>query len=117
IEGISNAVRLSPVDPLIHLNWQWLAHAHYMAGRDDVAVTWAARASRENARGPGGWRIWAASAGMTGRKQEAAQAPARLQELNPGVRLSNLRSYLGPYRRPEDIARYEEGLRRAGLPE
>jgi hypothetical protein len=24
---------------------------------------------------------------------------------------------LGPYRRAEDVARYEEGLRQAGLPE
>src|SRR5262249_49179243 len=30
---------------------------------------------------------------------------------------SNLRDVLGPYRRPEDLARYAEGLRKAGLPE
>jgi hypothetical protein len=29
----------------------------------------------------------------------------------------NLKDVLGPYRRAEDLSRYEEGLRQAGLPE
>jgi hypothetical protein len=42
---------------------------------------------------------------------------ARLRQLNPSLHVSNLEDVLGPYRRAEDLARYEEGLRRAGLPE
>jgi hypothetical protein len=38
------------------------------------------------------------------------------QGLNPALRLSNLPDLL-PFRRPEDFARWAEGLRRAGLPE
>ena len=52
--------------------------------------------------------------------QPAAQARksvARLGELYPTLRISNLRDVLGPYRRSEDIAKYIEGLRMAGLPE
>jgi hypothetical protein len=54
---------------------------------------------------------------MAGRLKQAQKAVARLRQLNPSVRVSNLKSVLGPYRRAEDLARYEEGLRRAGLPE
>ena len=47
---------------------------------------------------------------------EARSAIQRLQEVDPVLRVSNLRHAIGPYR-PEGLARYEEGLRLAGLPE
>jgi hypothetical protein len=64
-----------------------------------------------------GLRITAASNAMAGRPEQAHKAVARLRELNPTLRLSNFKDVLGPYRRAEDVARYEEGLRQAGLPE
>jgi hypothetical protein len=36
--------------------------------------------------------------------------------LDPGFRISSIKDFL-PFRRPEDLARYEDGLRKAGLPE
>jgi hypothetical protein len=36
--------------------------------------------------------------------------------LDPELRISNIADWL-PLRQPQDIARYEEGLRKAGLPE
>jgi hypothetical protein len=54
---------------------------------------------------------------MAGRPEQAHKAVARLRELSPTLRVSNLKDVLGPYRRAEDVARYEEGLRQAGLPE
>jgi hypothetical protein len=33
------------------------------------------------------------------------------------MRLSNLKDRIGAFRRPEDYAKYVEGLRMAGLPE
>ena len=48
--------------------------------------------------------------------EEAKGAIQRLQEVDPVLRVSNLRHAIGPYR-PEGLARYEEGLRLAGLPE
>jgi hypothetical protein len=41
---------------------------------------------------------------------------ARLRQLDPTLRISNLKDVLGPYR-PEDLAKLAEGLRLAGLPE
>lgn len=40
-----------------------------------------------------------------------------IEAVNPGLSLSGLNDRLGPYRRTEDLARYQEGLRQAGLPE
>jgi hypothetical protein len=64
-----------------------------------------------------GLRIGAASSAMAGRPEQPQKAVARLRQLNPALRVSNLKDVLGPYRRAEDLARYQEGLRRAGLPE
>jgi hypothetical protein len=54
---------------------------------------------------------------LAGRQQEAERALARLLELDPTLRVRDVRSRTGSFGRPQDLARYEEGLRRAGLPE
>jgi adenylate cyclase len=54
---------------------------------------------------------------LAGRQQETEKALGRLLALNPGMRVSDARSGTGGFGRPEDLARYEEGLRKAGLPE
>jgi hypothetical protein len=60
-------------------------------------------------------RMAAASHAMADRLQPARNALARLREIDPALRVSSLGD-LTPIRRPEDIARYAEGLRKAGLP-
>lgn len=60
--------------------------------------------------------VVAASAGHLGDAAEAAAAVRRLRELDPGLRMSNLKD-LFPIRRPEDFAVWSDGLRKAGLPE
>jgi len=62
-------------------------------------------------------RIAAASYALAGRVEEARAVSKRLQKLDPNLRLSNLADELGPYVRPQDIARIREGLRAAGLPD
>ena len=64
-----------------------------------------------------GLRLAAASNAMAGRPEQAHKAMARLRQLNPALRVSNLKDVLGPYQHAEDLVRYGEGLRRAGLPE
>ena len=41
---------------------------------------------------------------------------AGMRQLDPNLRVANLAGVV-PFRKPADIARYTEGLRRAGLPE
>jgi hypothetical protein len=41
---------------------------------------------------------------------------ARLREIAPAMRVSTVKEWQ-PFRRPDDLARLEDGLRKAGLPE
>ena len=59
----------------------------------------------------------AVSHALAGRPAEAQNALARLRRLYPSLRLSNLGDAMPPFRRSDDVARYTEGLRKAGLPE
>jgi tetratricopeptide (TPR) repeat protein len=93
------------------------AHAHFFLGRYDEAASWAAMALQDNPDFQAGVRISAASNAIVGRPEQAHEAVVRLQRLNPTLRVSNLKDVLGTYRRAEDLARYEEGLRKAGLPD
>jgi len=94
-----------------------IAHAHFFLGRHDEAESWAAMALQDNPDYQGGLRIDTASNAMSGRLEQAHKSVARLRQLNPELRVSNLKDVLGPYRRAEDLSRYQEGLRQAGLPE
>jgi len=58
----------------------------------------------------------AASNALAGRVVEAHKIMARLRELDPKLSVSNLKDYI-TFRRPEDFARFEDGLRQAGLSE
>jgi len=117
IERFARAMRLSPLDPWVTRMRGGTAHAHFFLGRYDEAASWAAMALQDRPDYQGGLRIAAASNAMAGRPEQAQQAMARLRQLNPALRVSTLNDVRGPYRRAEDVSRYEEGLRRAGLPE
>jgi adenylate cyclase len=117
IERFARAMRLSPLDPWVTGMRVGTAHAHFFLGRYDEATSWAALAFQDNPDLPPGLRIDAASNAMAGRPEQAHKAMARLRQLNPALRVSNLKDVLGPYQDAEDLARYEEGLRQAGLPE
>jgi adenylate cyclase len=117
IEHLARAMRLSPLDPLISRMQHITAFAHFCAGRYEEASSWAGMALRGLPDNVQALRIGAASNALAGRPQQAQKLLARLRQLDPALRVFNLRDVLGPYRRPEDLARYEEGLRKAGLPE
>jgi TolB-like protein/class 3 adenylate cyclase len=117
IERFARAIRLSPLDPWVIGMRVGTAHAHFFLGHYDEATSWAAMALQDNPDLPPGLRIDAASNAMAGRPVQAHKAIDRLRQLNPALRVSNLKDVLGPYQHAEDLARYEEGLRRAGLPE
>jgi len=117
LTNLTHAMRLSPVDPLMPLMQMVTAHAHFFAGRYDVASSWAVAALRGTPNLLPALRIGAAADALAGHVAPAQKAVARLLQLNPNERVSNLDDIFGPYRRPEDPARYADGLRRAGLPE
>jgi tetratricopeptide (TPR) repeat protein len=117
VKHIARAMRLSPLDPLMSRMQSAIAYAHFFAGRYDETSSWATKALREFPDYRDALRISAASHALGGRLEQAQKALARLRKLVPEQRVSNLREVMGPYRRPEDFAKYGEGLRKAGLPE
>jgi TolB-like protein len=117
LERFARALRLSPLDPRVMGMRNGIASAHFFLGRYDEAASWAAMALQDKPDFRPGLNMAAASNAMAGRPEQAHKAVTRLRQLNPTLRVSNLKDVLGPYRRAEDLSRYEEALRRAGLPE
>jgi TolB-like protein len=116
IERFARAMRLNPLDPRMSGMRAGTAAAHFFLGRYDGAASWAAMALQDNPDYQPGLRMAAASNAMAGRSEQAQKAVARLRQLNPTLRVSTLKEALGPWH-ADDLSRYEEGLRLAGLPE
>jgi TolB-like protein/Tfp pilus assembly protein PilF len=115
IEHLARAMRLNPQDPHMFNMQAGIAAAHFFAGRYADASSWAEAAARQQPNHVIAACICAASSALDGRFTEARKATARLRQLEPALRLSNLED-LAPLRRSEDFARLAEGLREAGLP-
>jgi hypothetical protein len=60
-------------------------------------------------------RISAASHALAGHLVEAQEAVMCIRQIAPTVRVSNVKDWAS-FRRPDDLARLEDGLRKAGLP-
>jgi hypothetical protein len=108
------AMRLNPLDPLMGPMQLAAALGELSAGRFLEASSWAQKATRTVPNWPLGLAIAAASSALAGHLDEAHSAVSHLRGLIPALRLSSITSNL-PFRRPEDRARYEEGLRKAGV--
>jgi tetratricopeptide (TPR) repeat protein len=116
IERANKAMRLSPHDPHLFNMKSGIAYAHFISGRYEDALSWAAAALREHPDHTTALRVQSASYALLDRLEPARKAAARLSQLDPTLRISNVHNMI-PFRRREDIARLAEGLRLAGLPE
>ena len=94
------------------------AFAHFFAGRyDEASSSWAEAAVRRATEFLARLRSWPRPALRSPEGSPRRRKPWRtLRQLNPALRMSNLRDLL-PFRQPQDFARWAEGLRKAGLPE
>jgi TolB-like protein len=115
IAHFTQAMRLSPLDPEMYRMQAGMAVAHLFAGRFDEASSWAGKSFRDLPSFLMVVAIIAASHALAGRTDEAQRAMQHLRQLDPTLRISNLRDWL-PIRRPQDLATFAGGLRRAGLP-
>ena len=116
IELLARAMRLSPLDPEMVRMKTGTAMAHLFAGRFDAASSWAEKALRELPDFLLAVGVVAASHALAGRPDEAQRAMRRLRRLDPALRICRLGEWV-LLRRPEDLATFAEGLRKAGLPE
>ena len=115
IDRISRAMQLSPQDPLIFQMQAAMAHAHFTAGDDKQALSWAQKALHDRPDHLPALLAVAASAAHLGIQEEAEDAKARLLRINSGFDLRFLTNLL-PNQRPQDAARWSEGFRIAGFP-
>jgi tetratricopeptide (TPR) repeat protein len=116
IAHFTHAIRLSPLDPEMYRMQAGMAAAHLFAGRFDDASSWAAKAFRNLPSFLMVVAVIAASHALAGRTDEARRAIQHLRQLDPTLRISNLTDWL-PIRRPQHLAIFSDGLRRAGLSE
>ena len=116
IERVQRAMQLSPVDAFMFAWRSAGAYALFSLGRHEEALSWAEKALRERPGYLPAARMIVASAALAGVPERPETTVARLRQLEPTLRISNLRDQI-PYRRPEDLARFADGLRKAGLPE
>ena len=116
IERFAHAMRLSPLDSEMYRMQAGTAMAHLLAGRFDIASSWAEKAYRELPSFLMVVAVIAASHALAGRAEEARRAMLHIRKLDPSLRVSSLKDWL-PLQRPEHLVTFADGLRKAGLPE
>ncbi|CCB66452.1 winged helix-turn-helix domain-containing protein [Hyphomicrobium sp. MC1] len=116
IAHFERAMLLNPLDPELYRMQAGIGMAHLFARRIDVASHWAELSYRNLPSFLMVAALIAATRAHSGRINEAQQAMGELRELDPSIRISNLKDWL-PIRRREDLAVFSEGLRLAGMPE
>jgi Flp pilus assembly protein TadD len=115
IEHLARAMRLSPLDPTLYHMQAGTGFAHFLAGRFDEACKWAEWALREEPDYVPASAVAAAAHALAGRPEEAQRWMAHLRAVGPELRVSTFTPTL--LRRPECLALWKDGLRKAGLPQ
>jgi len=116
IAQFSWAMHLSPLDREMYRMQAGMALANLFARRFDEASSWAEKAFRDSPSFLAVICIIAASHALAGRLEEAQGALHRVRELDPALRISFVKDCFD-IRNSESLALFEEGLRKAGLPD
>lgn len=117
-ESIKNneiAIRLNPRDISIFFRYSGLAMAHFVAGRYSEAVQWARKCIHRKPSWRVGHAVLATSLAHLNLLEEAKEAVNNYIANIPNETISKLRFL--PFKNHDDARRFEEGLRKAGLPE
>ena len=115
ITHFARATRLNPLGPYLVHSQMGTGLAHFLAGRYNEARLWAKKVLEHRPDHLAAHRLVAASSTLGGRMEEAEKTVQQLLQLDPTLRISDLKDVY-PFRRPEDLANLIEGLRRAGMP-
>lgn len=118
-ESIRNneiAIRSNPKDPSIFFRYSGIAMAHFRAGRYTEASQWARKSINRKPSWRIGHAVLASSLVQLNLLEEAKEAVENYLENIPNETISDLRKVL-PFKNSDDTRRFEEGLRKAGLPE
>jgi adenylate cyclase len=114
VQSFERAIRLSPIDPMLHRALAGMGMALIELLRFDEAVVAGKKAQHQNPTSfPGTYRCLASAFAHLGREAEAREAAARLLEVDPAFTISAWIARGGQSNAKLMI----EGLRKAGLPE
>jgi adenylate cyclase len=113
IRSFERAIRMSPVDPLLHRSLTGMGYALIELGRFDEAIAAGKKALRQNPAFSTAYRCLASAFTHLGRDEEAREAAAHLLATDPGFTISGYVARGGQSNSKLLI----EGLRKAGLPE
>ena len=112
IRSFERAIRMSPVDPLLHMTFLGIGSALMGLRRFDEAIVVLKKALRQNPSFMPACRGLASAFAHLGRDAEAHDAAARVLEIDPAFTIS---AHIA--RVPKNSKLFIEGLRKAGLPE
>jgi len=114
IELFSMAAQSGNSDP----RYQWAvlnAFSHYLLGQYDATLSWAREELYVNPNHLQALTVRAAALAQLGRTAEAAEATEILLAKYPNTTVErHLRNF--HWKKPEDLARFREGLLKAGVP-
>jgi adenylate cyclase len=113
IQSFERAIRMSPVDPLLHRSFTGMGYAFIELGRFDDAIAAGKKALRQNPSFSTAYRCLASAFAHLGRDAEAHEAAARVLEFDPAFTISAWIARGGQ----SNAKLLTEGLRKAGLPE
>ena len=114
IEHAEDAIRLSPLDPMLAHFLGAIAVAHYVAGRYTEALRYATEAARLRPGFQGAHRLRCASLAQTGQIDEARALLAAVRREQPQLSAAWIRANV-PYQTPELMECFLNGMRMAGL--
>ena len=112
IRSFERAIRMSPVDPLLHMTFLGIGHALMGLRRFDEAIVVLKKALRQTPSNSGTYRCLASAFAHLGRDAEAHAAAARVLEIDPAFTIS---AHIARVHKNSKL--FIEGLRKAGLPE
>jgi adenylate cyclase len=114
VRSFERAIRMSPIDPLLHRSFTGMGMALIELRRFDEAIVAGKRAQHQNPSSfPGTYRCLASAFAHLGRDAEAREAAARLLEIDPAFTISAWIAR-GGFSNAKLLI---EGLRKAGVPE
>jgi TolB-like protein/Flp pilus assembly protein TadD len=113
IRSFERAIRMSPVDPRLHLTFVGMGMALIELGRFDEAIVTGKKALRQNPSFLLAYRCLASAFAHLGRDAEAHDAAARVLEIDPAFTISAYIARGGL----SNAKLFIEGLRKAGLAE
>jgi TolB-like protein/Flp pilus assembly protein TadD len=113
VSSFERAIRMSPVNPTLHLTITGMGMAFVELRRFDEAIVAAKKAQRQNPSHSEAYRCLASALAHLGRDAEAREAAARVLETDPAFTISSWIARGGQSNSKLLI----EGLRKAGLPE